>query len=146
MLKGIAILISLILFACTNTDTSDKSSKATDEADIQNALIALYGKKVEPDMTEVEKHPLGSAKNPVRAAGPAGQRQYLSRLICEDGEPMSVFSRVGSSGIGPYGSIMDIYNVICDTENGVVEHRVYMDMYHSDYVETRPAAGFRAVK
>ncbi|HEX8580146.1 MAG TPA: hypothetical protein VF655_11210, partial [Allosphingosinicella sp.] len=33
-----------------------------------------------------EKHPLGSLKNPVRENMPEGQRAYLSRLRCPEGQ------------------------------------------------------------
>jgi hypothetical protein len=109
-------------------------------------LLTACSHQLKPDMKEIEKHPLGSAQNPVRVSAPAGQRDYLSRLICKNDEPVSAFSRSGSTGIGPYGSILDIYIVVCDTNQGAVEYSVYLDMYHENYIEQRPAAGFKALK
>ncbi len=138
---GIATLV-LLLSACAQQpkQTSDK------DENLASALSSIFGDQIQPDMKEVEKHPLGSAKNPVRVSMPVGQYDYLSRLVCDNGESVSAFSRDGSVGQGPYGSIMDLYTVICDTNQGAVEHSVYMDMYHPDNTETRPAAGFKALK
>lgn len=93
-----------------------------------------------------DKQPLGSFANPVRADGPEGQREYLARLVCSNQEPVSAFQRLGSAGVGPYGSILDVFVVICDTYQGAVNHTLYMDMYHSGYRETRPALGFAALQ
>lgn len=68
----------------------------------------------------------------------------LFQYECENGELVSDFFRDGSVGIGPYGSMLDLYIVICDTNEGAVEHQVFMDMYHQDNIEKRPA-GFKAL-
>nr|WP_324257951.1 hypothetical protein [Cellvibrio fontiphilus] len=130
------------LIACTS---QPKPQEKNADAELADALGAVFGERKKPDMTEVEQHPLGSAENPVRVAMPIGQRDYLARLVCENGERVSAFAREGSAGIGPYGSMMDVYTVLCDTYQGVVEHSVYLDMYHADYEETRPAKGFKAL-
>ncbi|MEM8917948.1 MAG: hypothetical protein AAGE37_03730 [Pseudomonadota bacterium] len=86
---------------------------------------------------------LGQPENPVRAEMPQGQRAYLNRLRCSDGNPPK-YSRQGSMGIGPFGNIVDRYTVDCgDAEPGQVS--IDMDMYHSGYVEKEPVAGFTMV-
>lgn len=80
--------------------------------------------------------PLGDAKNPVRACGSEGQKEYLGRLQCANGETPT-FSRKGGFGRGPYGSIIDGYDVAC----GSTQREVFMDMYHCNYRETRPLDG-----
>jgi len=82
--------------------------------------------------------PLGSPSNPVRAHSPAGEREYLRRLRCLDGQPPK-FERVGSLGKGPYGNIVDGYTVECP---GAVPRAVVMDMYHQGYREPAPLPGF----
>lgn len=85
-------------------------------------------------------HPLGSAKNPVRAASPIGQRAYLARLRCGDGSAPR-FVRKGNVGFGVFGNIVDDYEVDCGTAApGRVS--VQMDLYHPGYVEARPVPGF----
>lgn len=152
MKKLIFIFITISLIACATTktpkkETTDKpATTAETQEDPADSLRMLFGEPVKVDPAEIEKHPLGSKYNPIRVSGPAGERKYLARLICENGEPVSAFSRNGSSDIGPYGTILDIYTVICDTDKGAVNHTVFMDMYHGNYKETHPAHGFKALK
>lgn len=148
MKLAIYLIALLALTGCTNSPEKPraKSENSLNDNELAGALTALFGEAVTPDLSEIEKYPLGSAENPVRASGPAGQREYLSKLICDNNETVSAFDRAGSSGVGPYGSILDLYIAICDTNKGAIEHYIYMDMYHNDYQENRPAHGFKAVK
>lgn len=97
----------------------------------------LRGAQLEAAIAEAEKHPLGSAENPVRENQPAGQRAYLRRLRCADGKPPE-FNRVGNVGDGPYGYIVDLFKVTCAGQAPV---DVHIDMYH-DGPENRPVPGF----
>jgi hypothetical protein len=85
-------------------------------------------------------HPLGSPENPVRAFEPAGQREYISRLRCEDGRAPDVLGR-GNIGAGIYSTIVDVYQLSCRSGG---ERQLAMDMYH-DWIENAPAAGFTIV-
>lgn len=87
--------------------------------------------------------PLGSAENPVRAHMPAGQRAYLARLRCSDGRAPA-FDRIGSMGAGPYGSIVDAYQVNC-AGGSPASSVVHMDMYHPGYREAASVPGFTIV-
>ena len=84
---------------------------------------------------------LGAKTNPVRCEDPKGERQYLSRLRCPDGD-RPAFSRIGSFGVGPYGNILDGYRVKCE---GSDEVTVFMDMYHEGHVEKEAVPGFTIV-
>lgn len=139
------LAVTLGLFACSSQPTKTATTAAPSDAELADALAAVFGEQLKPDMAKVEQHPLGSLKNPVRVAMPMGERDYVARLICANGEQVSAYARDGSAGIGPYGSMLDAYTVICDTNEGAVEHTVYMDMYHADHEETRPAHGFKAL-
>ena len=100
----------------------------------------LQGKELEAAIAKAEQHPLGSAENPVRTTMPQGQRLYLSRLRCSDGQAPK-FYRQGNVGVGVFGNIVDLYIVTC--EGGEPrESKVYMDMYHGGFIETRPVPGF----
>ena len=116
------------LGACASKPAKTKKSEG---ADLAASLSSLLGepKKVDPKI--LEKFPLGSKENPVRASGPKGQHNYLSRLVCENHETVSAFNREGSAGMSPFGTIMDVYEVICDTNKRVVKHTVFLDMYHA---------------
>lgn len=88
-------------------------------------------------------HPFGSAENPVRAHMPPGQRAYLSRLRCaNDHAPQ--FERIGSFGVGPYGKVIDGYEVLCPGSSPA-SSTIYIDMYHPGHHETRAPAGFKIV-
>lgn len=135
-------VFALSLIACSSQPKPQENSA---DAELADALGAVFGERKQPNMAMVEKYPLGTPENPVRVAMPIGQRDYLARLVCDNGEQVSAFARSGSAGIGPYGSMIDAYTVICDTYQGAVEHTVFLDMYHADYEETRPAQGFKAL-
>ena len=147
MIKNILIaILALSLVGCASKPTKSEKETHVSDADAAKALSQLLGgKQKNVDEKKLAKYPLGSKDNPIRVGGPGGQRSYLSRLVCENNEPVSSFNRQGSAGAGPFGSILDIYEVLCDTNKGVVTHSVYLDMYHGDYEETRPAAGFLAL-
>jgi len=84
-----------------------------------------------------ETHPLGTAENPIRVAGPEGAVAYLARLRCPDGAS----PRVGPSsegGVGAYGSVVRAYEVSCPQSSG----RLLFDIYQEEYAETRAPAGF----
>lgn len=117
--------------------------RAADEPAAEELMRALgfggmEGAALDKAIAQAASHPLGFSKNPVRADSPPGERAYLRRLRCADGTPPS-FERQGSSGIGPFGRIMDIYRARCA---GGEPAAIYMDMYHKGAVEARPVAGF----
>jgi len=97
----------------------------------------LEGEALAKAIAEAEKHPLGSKDNPVRVNMPTGQRAYLGRLRCGTGEAPGYF-RAGNVGPGPFGYIVDLYQVTCPGAEAV---QIYMDMYH-DGSEPRPVPGF----
>ena len=139
-----------------------------------NSLLAAVlgvgdiGGKLPPPSQEViaaiNAAPLGSAENPIRAGGPAGQRAYLDRLRCPNGKPPH-YKRIGNFGIGPYGTIIDGYSVICEKKQMVDSYpdmktavkdalrpntqnkstTLYLDMYHPDITEERAPEGFMIV-
>lgn len=101
---------------------------------------AIQGKQLEQALEKAAQYPLGSAENPVRAHFPQGQRAYLNRLRCADGQPPE-YSRGGSVGDSPYSNIMDVYDVDCgDSAPGRVS--IYMDMYHKGHIEGEAVPDF----
>jgi hypothetical protein len=144
MQKFLIVFIALALAGCANQQTAKPAKTGTTTSN--EALFELFGKPRTVDEKVLAKYPLGSNENPIRVSGPAGQRDYLSRLVCSDGSPVASFERHGSMGIGPFGTIVDAYEVICETQQAQSKFTVYLDMYHGEYVETRAAAGFIALK
>jgi hypothetical protein len=84
-----------------------------------------------------DQHPLGTLENPVRVAGPEGERAYLARLRCPDGAVVRVAAR-HEAGVDPYGSVAGVYDVACGQSAG----RIVFDMYQEEHQETRAPAGF----
>jgi hypothetical protein len=102
-------------------------------------LVPPSADKVAAVQAKAAAFPLGSEQNPIRADMPEGQRAYLERLRCSDGNAPA-FERGGNVGLGPYGKIVDVYNVKCLTGQPATAS-VYIDMYHN-HVEDRPVPGF----
>ncbi len=99
------------------------------DAELQQAIAAAAA------------HPLGSAENPIRVAGPEGTRAYMQRLRCADGSAPKIGTKA-EGGVGGYGSVLALYPIDCGVAApGKVELRV--DIYHEEHVETRAPAGFR---
>jgi hypothetical protein len=84
-----------------------------------------------------DAHPLGSLENPVRVAGPDGERAYLARLHCADGAAVRIGAR-REAGIGPYGSVVGAYDVICAGGTS----QIVFDMYQEEHQESRAPTGF----
>jgi hypothetical protein len=110
----------------------------------QAAMMAELGAALPADrlraaIAAAARHPLGSRENPVRVCGPMGERAYLARLRCADGQAPRI-GRRGSVGAGPFGSILDLYPLDCGSA-APGQTELHMDMYHSE-AETRPAPGF----
>jgi len=126
---------SLALAACA-TASQDQELKG-----------GLFGPALSPGamnraIEAAQAHPLGSEANPVRSAMPPGERAYIARLRCSDGNAPEIVSR-GSTGVGPFGNILDNYSVRCVSGTPATAS-IYMDMYH-DHVETRAVPGFTIV-
>jgi len=103
---------------------------------------ALSPAKMDKAIAAAQAHPLGSEANPIRSAMPPGERAYIARLRCSSGSAPEIASR-GSTGIGPFGNILDLYSVRCASGTPATS-QIYMDMYH-DHVETQPVPGFTIV-
>lgn len=134
----------LLTAICCVTGLSLSPAQARDPLDAMlSGESYIQGKQLDKAMEKAAEYPFGSAENPVRASMPPGERAYLDRLRCEDGSAPD-YERGGSVGQGPYGNIMDVYDVRCG-DNGV-EFSVYMDMYHKGHVEAAPVSGFTIVE
>ena len=96
----------------------------------------------EEEQATMAKEPLGSKANPVRCSFPDGEEEYLKRLRCPGGKPPK-FKRMGSYGEGPYGTILDGYELNCTKPKRATV--VYMDMYHEGFTEKRAVEGFEIV-
>lgn len=135
-------LLAIILVGCQSTGSNTDGVQTSSQLEPCDIFLVRDGKDCAmPSPDSLAEFPLGSLENPVRAWGPGGQREYLSRLICLNNEHALSYKRLGNVGEGPYGTFVDLYEVICETPDGQEAIRVYMDMYHQ-HRETFPAAGF----
>lgn len=100
----------------------------------------VSGKDLEKLIEKAQAHPLGSKENPVRADMPGGQRAYLNRLRCANGQPPA-FVRVGNLGRGPYERIIDGYEVTCKGSTPE-KAMIFIDMYHPGHKEPAAVEGF----
>ncbi|MCF8506457.1 MAG: hypothetical protein K9G59_16220 [Caulobacter sp.] len=133
-----AILLTLGLGACATTTPSPLSGDS-DFSILTGGRVS--GPELAARIRKASTFPLGSRDNPVRVNMPAGQRAYLDRLRCSNGE-RPTYGRVGNFGAGVFGSIIDGYRVVCPNGGLPAESLIYMDMYHADHYETAAPAGF----
>jgi len=135
----ILVLVSILLSSCASNKHAEK--KNTSFSPRQMMIGLQGGEPVPPNPKELEKHPLGSANNPIRADGVMGERSYLIRLSCNDNSSPT-FKRAGSVGIGPYGFILDLYEAECVNNLEIKNFTIYMDLYHPEHIEKRAVPGF----
>jgi hypothetical protein len=116
-----------------------------EESPVPRDVLANVGggnsdEEIERTIAAAGAHPLGSADNPIRAAGPEGAHAYLARLRCADGKS----PRIGTpreGGVGAYGTVLQLYPLDCGAAApGKVD--LLVDLYHEEHVETRAPAGF----
>ena len=84
--------------------------------------------------------PLGTRENPVRVAGPTGERAYLARLRCANGGAPEIGART-EAGVGAYGSVVAAYALDCGSA-APGRTSVVLDMYHEEHRETAAQTGF----
>ena len=111
-----AIVVAAFLFAGLPLAAQNSGS-----IDVLDLTIPGERRKVQPNWAAINAQPLGSAGNPVRAFMPAGEYAYLRDLLCADGlRPF--YKRISNGGAGPYSTIVDVFDVRCET----VSYRLYM--------------------
>ena len=133
-----AAVAGLTLTGCATTQQPTST-----EARLERMLSGqsqTQGSALTRAIAEADRHPLGSQQNPVRVSQPEGQRAYLSRLRCTNGQAPS-YMRAGNAGIGVFGNIIDNYTVVC-ADSTPARSAIFMDMYHAGHVENRAVPGF----
>jgi hypothetical protein len=124
---------SLVIIASTAPAVAQPAS-----GPIEIQTAAEGRKTITPDWQKINAQPLGSKGNPVRADGPAGERAYMQRLRCANGTVIDEKRRVGAAGVGPYTTMVSVWEVECYGEL----HVVHIDGAHPGHVERRAARGF----
>ena len=117
-----------------------------DESPVPRDFLADVGsgnsdQELERTIAAAAAHPLGTAANPIRAAGPEGAHAYFARLRCADGSSPTI-GIPKEGGVGTYGTILKLYQLDCGrAAPGKAD--LLVDYYHEEHSETRPPAGFR---
>jgi hypothetical protein len=134
-------LIAAILIAATPAFAQHEPRVGARTTSPEAMVAQMNPASPEEEMSQAiaaaDAHPLGSLENPVRVAGPEGERFYLARLHCADGAAARIGAR-REAGVDPYGSVAGVYEVAC--ANG--SSRIVFDMYQEEHIETRAPAGF----
>jgi hypothetical protein len=93
------------------------------------------------ELAEAAAFPLGTSRNPIRVAGPEGERAYLGRLRCADGS----IPRVGAQrpgGTGAFGNVLDLAPVDCGAA-APGRADLLLDIYQEEHPEEGAPPGFR---
>ncbi len=133
-MKLLIILLSSVLLIACNTAQKPKNDSMS-FADSFRDHSAIQSPEV------IATHKFGSYGNPVRVNMPSGEREYLAKLTCSDGSRIA-YRRGGSAGVGPYGNMLDVYNVSCFIDSTLKEYQIYMDMYHPKHKENKAVEDF----
>jgi hypothetical protein len=143
--KGMRNALILLLSAGLVAAPASAMKPPREESPAPRDVLAAVGggnsdAELQSSIAAAAAHPLGTAANPVRVAGPEGAQAYVARLRCGDGSAAKVGAR-REGGVGAYGSVMQLYPVDCGAAApGRVD--LLVDIYHEENVETRAPAGF----
>lgn len=97
----------------------------------QSTRAELLASGFKPDLKEIAKHTLGTAGHPVRVAGMSGVNAYAALLACPNGG-QAFAQRDQSTGMGPFGFMVDRYDIGCLAQGITEFYAVHMDIYHPD--------------
>jgi hypothetical protein len=132
----------LLLLAATAPASAQKLGARTAPPEQSMAGIGEGSSDAEyrSEVEAAAAFPLGTLRNPVRVAGPEGERAYLARLRCADG----AMPRIGAArpgGTGGFGNVVDLAPLDCGAAApGRAE--IHVDMWHEEHVETAAPPGF----
>jgi hypothetical protein len=136
----------LLAFAALSLAASGHAKPPREESPAPRDILATVGSgntdaELQRSIAAASAHPLGTAENPIRVAGPEGARAYVARLRCANGAAPAIGAK-RSGGIGGHGSVVDLYPLDCGPATpGKVD--LLVDIYHEENVETGAPAGFR---
>ena len=139
----------LLLAAALTASAATAQQPPREQSPAPRALLEGIGSgntdaALEQAIAAAAAHPLGTLENPIRVAGPEGERAYLARLRCADGRAPAIGART-AAGIGAYGSLVDAYAVDCGpAAPGKVS--LVLDKYHEEHPEQGAPDGFQVAR
>ena len=134
-----------VLLAAALTASAASAQPPREESPAPRALLEGIGSgnsdaALEQAIAAAGAHPLGTLENPIRVAGPEGERAYLARLRCADGRAPAIGTKT-AAGVGAYGSLVDAWPVDCGAAApGKVS--LVLDKYHEEHPEQAAPTGF----
>ena len=137
-------MIYRFLLLTTLAATTASAQPPREESPAPRELVESIGSgnsdaAIEQAIAAAAAHPLGTLANPIRVAGPEGERVYLARLRCADGRAPAIGVKT-AGGVGAYGSLVD-----CGAAApGKVS--LVLDKYHEEHPEQSVPAGFQAAR
>lgn len=140
MKSRLCVLLTVAMSSASFSQTADEQRMLEVLLSGRSPLSKL---ELARQIENAQQFPLGSKDNPVRVEQPAGEHAYLRRLRCPDGKAPG-YQRRGSTGGGPFGTLLDHYVLDCGA-NAPATVEVMMDMYHRGHVENRPVPGFTII-
>ena len=137
----LSMALAAFLLAPTPAQQAPRDESPVPRDFLSNVGAGNTDEELERTIAAAAAHQLGTAANPVRAAGPEGAHAYLARLRCADGSSPTI-GIPKEGGVGTYGTVLKLYQLDCGrAAPGKVD--LLVDLYHAEHAETRAPAGFR---
>lgn len=86
--------------------------------------------------------PLGTSTNPIKCGGVEGAKKYLEKIRGPKGQKIT-FVEAGDQGMGPFGSLVYLYNIEYPTPQGPVQEQLFFDYDFDGFDEPKAPKGFR---
>ncbi|HEX4736057.1 MAG TPA: hypothetical protein VH331_00690 [Allosphingosinicella sp.] len=145
MRKSLFLLIAAAAVAASPAAAQQKPKLGQRTARPETSMAGIGGgssdAEVAQELAAAANFPVGSLQNPVRVAGPEGERAYLARLRCTDG----AIPRVGAQrpgGTDGFGNVADLAPVDCG--GAAPAHAdILIDLYQEEHVLEAAPAGFQ---
>ena len=140
---------SSVLILATLLATAASAQPPREESPAPRDLVESIGSgntdaALEAAISAAAAHPLGTLANPIRVAGPEGERAYLARLRCADGRAPAIGAKA-AAGVGAYGSLVDAWPVDCGAA-APGKLSLVLDKYHEEHPERNAPAGFQLAR
>jgi len=138
-------LFSLAIAAAAAPVTAQKLGQRTAAPEQSMAGIGQGSSDAEiaQELEAAAAFPVGTLQNPIRVAGPEGERAYLARLRCADNS----LPRIGAQkpgGTGAFGNVVDLVSADCGAA-APAHADILIDVYQEEHVLEAAPPGFRLV-
>jgi len=136
----LSIAIFALFLGCAST--KERKEKEDQSVDLDQATTHQVDDSHRKANDNQGTGPLGSSTNPIKCGGAEGASQYFERLRGPQGQKLT-FVEQGDQGIGPFGSLIYLYNVQYNTPQGPVDLQLFFDYDFAGFAEPKAPQGFR---